>query len=226
QMVNAVGLGPTIALIDPLLIRLMPPHIAAWTGWDAFAHEFEGYLGRVHLPEAAALCLKTIQLVAENLREFVYNRMNHVACENMCYAESIMRISIAMGSGPSILHGFATHIGAITDCHHGRVIAMMTLPTQRYNEAALPDRFAEMAGAMGVDTKGMTRMQAADKWFDEVERLLADLNIKTGHLHEQVGLQQEDLEDLANRMSKGFYKESNPRDTVFDEMLALLESMM
>jgi hypothetical protein len=31
---------------------------------------------------------------------------------------------------------------------------------------------------------------------DEVERLLADLDIKTGHLNEQFGLQQKDLEHI------------------------------
>ncbi|MFC1933001.1 iron-containing alcohol dehydrogenase [Chloroflexota bacterium] len=223
---TAPGVYPTIALIDPLLIRLMPPHIAAWTGWDAFAHAFEGYLARVHLPEAAAVCSKVVELIAENLREFVYNRMNHVACENMCYAESIPRITIGLAASPGILHGVATKIGGLTDCHHGRVIAMMTLPTQRYNEAALPDRYAEMAGAMGVDTRGMTKMKAADKWFDEVERLLADLNIKTGHLNEQVGLQQKDLKDIAASLSSGFAREGNPRTIEFDDALQLLEDMV
>jgi hypothetical protein len=47
---------------------------------------------------------------------------------------------------------------------------------------------------MGVDTRGMTRIQAADRWFDEVERLLKDLKIESGHLNRQVGLKHEDLE--------------------------------
>ena len=70
--------------------------------------------------------------------------------------------------------------------------AVVPLPLERYNQPSCPDKFAEMAEAMGADTRGLTKMQASDKWFDEIERLLDDLNIRTGHLNEQFGLQKRD----------------------------------
>lgn len=87
-----------------------------------------------------------------------------------------------------------------------------------------------MARAMGVDTRGMTVIQASDKWSDEVERLLADLNIQTGHLSQQFGVQKKELEDLvtttATRYSKGRMSESNPREFNFEEGIRLLKSML
>jgi alcohol dehydrogenase class IV len=83
-----------------------------------------------------------------------------------------------------------------------------------------------MAGAMGVDTRGMTSMQAADKWFDEVERLLTDLDIKTGHLYEQLGFQRKDVEHIVTIYSNDFCKEGNPRDFNFGECVELLESVL
>jgi alcohol dehydrogenase class IV len=53
-----------------------------------------------------------------------------------------------------------------------------------------------MEVAMGVDIRNMTVMQAADKWFEEIERLLKDLDIKSGHLNEQFGLQRKDLQHI------------------------------
>jgi alcohol dehydrogenase class IV len=220
------ALAPNIALVDPLLIRLMPQNIAAWTGYDAFAHGFDSFLSRIQSHFTLAISLWTIKLVSENLREFAHNRMNHVACENMCWAENMMVAGLHLGGGAGIVHGVGHQIGALTDAHHGRINAVVTLPLQRYNEATCPDKFGEMARAMGVDTRGLTKMQAADKWFDEVERLLADLDIKTGHLNEQFGLQEKDLEHIVKICSNDWCSEGNPRAFDHDEYLTLLKGML
>ena len=219
-------LAPTAALIDPLLIRLMPQNITAWTGFDAFAHAFEGFLSRIHSNYTAAISLRIIKMVAENLREFTYNRMNNVACEQMCWAANMAVAGLHFGGGVGIVHGIGLQLSALTDCHHGHVNAILTLPLERANEASCPDKFAEMATAMGVDVKGMTRIQAADKWFDEVERLLKDLNIETGNLNKQLGFQKKDMEHVVNIYSSDFIQEGNPRDVGYDECFKLLEGML
>jgi alcohol dehydrogenase class IV len=220
------ALAPNIALVDPLLIRLMPQNIAAWTGYDAFAHGFDSFLSKIQSQYTLAISLWTIKLVAENLREFAYNRMNHVACENMCWAENMMVAGLHLGGGAGIVHAIGHQIGALTDAHHGLLNAVVTLPLQRYNEATCPDKFAAMVRAMGVDTRGMTKMQAADKWFDEVERLLADLNIRTGHLNEQFGLQEKDLGHIVEICSNDWCSEGNPRAFDYNEYLTLLKGML
>ena len=125
------------------------------------------------------------------------------------------------------LHEIATQIGGITDCHHGQAIAITTLPTQRCNEPMVPERFGEMASVMGVDTRGMTSVQASDKWFDEIERMLADLDIRTGHLNEQFGLERKDIEHIViNQYSNDFAREGNPKDYNFEECVKLLKDLL
>jgi alcohol dehydrogenase class IV len=226
QLLLVPGAAPTAALIDPLLVRLMPQNIAAWTGFDALAHAFESFICRIQAAHSLSLQLGVMKLVAENLREFTYNRMNHTACENMCWAESMAGVGLTLGAGAGIVHGLGVAFGAVTGCHHGLANAVMTIPAERYNQPACPDRFAEMARAMGADTLGLTKMQAADKWFEEIERLLADLNIRTGHLNEQFGLRQEDVKHIVTVYSNDFGREGNPRDFDFDECIQLLESML
>jgi alcohol dehydrogenase class IV len=227
QLVIVPGLAPKIALIDPLLVRLMPQRFAAWTGFDALTHAFESYISRMRSHYNWAIQLRAMKLVAENLREFTYNRMNHVACENMCWAENMSDIGIGFGGGAGIVHGFGHGLSSLYGVHHGLANAVVTLPLERYNEPACPDKFAEMAGAMGVDTRGMTKMQAADKWFDEIERLLKDLNIETGNLNKQFGLQKKDVEHIVtNQYANDFAREGNPRDFVFEDCVKLLEGML
>jgi formaldehyde dismutase / methanol dehydrogenase len=225
QGIEMEGAPCTAALIDPLLIRLMPRQIAAWTGWDAFTHAFESFTSRIRSPYTRAIQLGTIQMISENLREFVNNRMNQAACETMCWAESMGSIGMNFGGGGGIVHGLGGGLNNLTDCHHGQANAVVTVPAERYNESSCPDRFAEMAKAMGVDIRGMSRMQAADKWFDEVERFLSDLNIETGHLHDRFGIQHESLEGIASGYGKSVGSQGNPRDYNFEETMGILESL-
>jgi alcohol dehydrogenase class IV len=226
QSALIAGAAPSLSIVDPLLVRLMPQKYAAWTGFDALSHGFEAFLSKLLVQHSAAMELRLMKLVAENLREFAHNRMNHKACEMMCWAASMGGVAIGFGAGAGIVHGLAHQIGAITDCHHGLSNAVVTLTLERYNESACPEKFAEMARAMGVDTTGMTKWQAADKWFDETERLLADLNIKSGHLNEQFGLQQKDLEHIVEIYSNDWCSEGNPREFNREECLNLLKSML
>lgn len=227
QLVIVPGLAPSIALIDPYLVRLMPQNLAAWTGFDAFAHAFESCVSRMSSGYNPAIMLRVVKLVAENLREFSYNRMNHVACENMCWAESMASVGLGFGGGVGIVHGLGHGLSVLHDCHHGLANAVVTIPLERYNEPSRPNQFAEMAEAMGVDTRGLTKMQAADKWFDETERLLSDLNIRTGNLNEQFGLQKKDVKHIVKwQYANDFAREGNPRDFNFDDCVRLLEDML
>jgi alcohol dehydrogenase class IV len=172
-----------------------------------------------------------VKLVAENLREFAYNRMNYQACEAMCWASSMGGLALAFGGGPGgrfSVHGFGHHVGAVTDGHHGFVNGALTIPIEKHNENLFPEKFAEMARTMGVDTRGMTKMQAADKWFDEMERLLTDLNIKSGHLNEQFGLKLADLDHIIDTVLNDFmiHVEKKEEKAYRVEAHKLLESML
>jgi len=224
--VDVKGGTPTVALIDPLFVRMMPATFAAWTGWDAFSHAFESFLNRIQVPGTHAMQLGTMKLIAENIREFATNRMNHVACERMCHAESMAGVGLILGGGVGIVHGLGNGIGGVTDRHHGFINALMTPAAMRYNAPACPDLFAEMAGAIGIDTRGMTRMQAVDRCLDEIDRMLADLKIKPGHLQEQLGLNQEGAEFVVNQYAKGRLKDTNPAEFNYDEVKKLLEDLM
>lgn len=215
-----------MAIVDPLIIRMMPKHIAAQTGFDAFSHGFEAYVSRLSSQHGGAMELRVLKLVSQNLREFVYNRMNHKACEMMCWAANMGGVAISFGSGAGIVHGLGHQISALTDCHHGLINAVITLNLERYNEAACPEKFADMAQAMGVDTRGMTAMQAADRWFDEVERLIKDLGIESNNLTRQFGLQKKDVEHIVKIYANDFANEGNPKDLNSDDCRRLLENML
>jgi alcohol dehydrogenase class IV len=221
------GLAPTTAIYDPYLVRIMPQHIAAQTGFDALSHAFESYVARLSTPFNQGVMIHAIKLIAENLREFSANRMNYKACENMCWAACMAGVGLGFGGGVGLVHGLGHGLSVLCNVHHGLANAAVALGMERYNQSACPDRFGEMAWAMGVDTNGLSKMQASDKWFDEIERLLGDLDIQSGHLSEQFGLKKEDCPHIVtHQYANDFAREGNPRDYVFDDCVKLLEDQL
>jgi formaldehyde dismutase / methanol dehydrogenase len=225
-LVSAPNIQSTIAIIDPLLARLQPRNVAAWTGFDAMAHGVEAFVTKVQGPYAHGMLLRCVELVYKNLREFAYNRMNSIACERMCWAATMGGIAIGFGAGAGIVHGLGHQISALTDCHHGRINAVMMLAGERYNQPAIIEKLAALTRAMGIDTTGMTEWEAADCWFDEIEQLLKDLEITPGCISEQFGVQEKDLEHIINVYHNDFCSQGNPREFNHDEILALLKRVM
>jgi len=225
-LASAPNIPSALAIVDPLLARLQPRHVAAWTGFDAMAHGIEAFVTKVQGPYAHGMLLRCVELVSKNLREFVYNRMNNVACERMCWAATMGGIAIGFGAGAGIIHGLGHQISALSDCHHGRINAVMMLAGERYNQPAITEKLAALTRAMGVDTTGMTKWEAADRWFDEIEQLLDDLEIQPGCIGEQFGIEEKDLEHIVNVYHNDFCSQGNPRDFDHDEILALLKRVL
>lgn len=225
-LVSAPNIHSTIAIVDPLLARLQPKNYAAWTGFDAMAHGFEAFVTKVQGPYAYGILLRAIQLISENLRDFTFNRMNNTACERMCWAATMGGIAIGFGAGAGIVHGLGHQISALTDCHHGLINAVLALPGERYNQPSAIDKFAAMTRAMGIDTRNMTELQAADRWFDEIESLLKDLKITTGQLNKQFGLQEKDLDHIVKVYSNDFCSQGNPKEFNYEETINLLKSTL
>ncbi|OGO06849.1 MAG: hypothetical protein A2Y92_00025 [Chloroflexi bacterium RBG_13_57_8] len=225
-LVSAPNIHSTLAVIDPLLARLQPRDVAAWTGFDAMAHGIEAFVTKVQGPYAHGLLLRCVELVSKNLREFVYNRMDHDACERICWAATMGGIAIGFGAGAGIVHGLGHQISALTDCHHGRINAVMMLAGERYNQPAIIGKLAALTRAMGVDTTGLTEWEAAERWFDEMEQLLDDVGIIPGHLGEQFGVKESDLDKIVRVYANDFCSQGNPREFNFDEVIEVLKDAL
>lgn len=66
-------------------------------------------------------------------------------------------------------------------------------------------------------------MQEADKWFDEIERLLKAVEIKPENLHEQFGLKREDFPHIAKIYANNICIQGKPRVYNYDETAKPLE---
>ncbi len=220
------GLSPNMAITDPLLVRMMPKDIAAQTGFDALTHAFESYVARMPSQFNRGLQLKAMDLIFNNIREFSYHRMDDKACEAMCWASSVSAMGLVSGGSVGIVHGMSHGLSVLYGAHHGLASATVAVAGERYNQPVCHEKFGEMARAMGIDTTGLTKTQASDVWFDEIERLLEDLGIESGNLNKQFGFKKEDADHIIKwQYANDFAREGNPRDFDYDECVKLLESL-
>jgi len=219
------GVAPAVGINDPVFTRMQPNNLVAWTGMDALCHAVEPFVGRLNLPVSHATSVRSIKLIAENLREAYANPWNEKALENMIWAQMIASMSYNMGGGMGMVHGLAHMVSVIKDQHHGLTNAIMMLPVERFNMVAAPERFGEIATAFGVDTRGMTKIQAAERALDEMEKLRNDVGITDISL-KQFNFTDADVEHTVKWALNDLSYEANPRDMKADDIRKIMKSMM
>jgi methanol:N,N-dimethyl-4-nitrosoaniline oxidoreductase len=76
-----------------------------------------------------------------------------------------------------IIHSLSHAFCAYYDIHHGLNNGVGLPRVWEYNVPSSPQKFADMAQALGEDTTGLSRISAADRAIDAVIRLVKDVGI-------------------------------------------------
>lgn len=220
---------PSVGISDPAVMRCMPEHLAAATGIDAFVHALEGYVSRLGNQISKGVAWRCAKLVWENLPEFTYNRWNDKASEAMCWAAVLGGMSFALGGGTGQIHGLAHQLSALEqNMHHGLTNAIMMVPVTRRNYIGAPESYAEFGQfCLGIDTKGMSRIQAAEAAVDRMEYLrnavgITDEKIKLS----SYGITEEDCKHMTRYSINSLCYEGNVRDWTEKDSLEVYKSLL
>lgn len=166
----------SLAIDDPVMYYQTPIDFTAQCGFDVLAHASEPYTSRLNFPPSLGSALQAIELTAQNLREATWNPQDLPGREGMMYAQYIAAQAFNSG-GLGIIHSISHAVSAFYDLHHGLNNAIALPRVWAFNMPVMYKRFADIAGAMGVDTHGMTDVQAADAALAASIRLLRDVGI-------------------------------------------------
>jgi len=181
------------AYVDPLLTVTVPPAVTAATGMDALTHCIEEYANRFAHPVIDLYALQGVRLIASNLLRAVENGDDLDA-----------RASVALGSlygglglgpvGTGAVHALAYPLGGEFHVAHGVSNALLLPHVIESALPAAPQRYADIALAMGVEP--------GDSPTETAQRGVA----RIWELSEQVG--------IPSRMSElGIPEEAIPRMT-------------
>lgn len=217
------SLVPDIAIVDPELVQTMDAKLAAATGLDAFTHGIESYVSRAATPLTDIHALKSIQLASRNLRQAVTVRHDMEANTNM----SMASLTAGLAFSNAILgatHAMTHQVDGLIDQHHGETNASILPHVMEFNLSACPERFRDIAEAMGEQVTGMSTMAAAEQSVVAVQQLITDIGLAKGL--RDIGLSDEFIPLLSKNALNDACLVTNPRQADQDDIAAIFRRCM
>jgi acetaldehyde dehydrogenase/alcohol dehydrogenase len=230
------ALTPSVAIIDPELTASLPRAIAADSGFDALTHAIEAYVSVYANDFTDGLALHAIRLIFANLERSV-NHADLDARERMHNAGTIA--GMAFGSAfLGIVHAMAHTLGATYRVAHGRTNAVLLPHVIRYNGMTpsklsgwpkyeyyrAPERFAEIAGMLGLPAA--TAAEGVAALAEAVERLRDAVGIEPSFA--TLGVDEAAFLAALPQQALNAYKDqcapANPRMPMLDDMRQLMRA--
>jgi alcohol dehydrogenase class IV len=225
MLIASPYLIPRLALLDPLLTRQMPPQITAATGIDALTHAIEAYVSIKAQPLSDTLALDAIRLISGNLRQAWANGDNLEARSNMMVGalEAGMAFS---NSSVALVHGMARPIGAYFHIPHGVSNAVLLPTVMEFSIPGNPQRYADIAKAMGEITEGLSTLDAAYLAAKALKRLNGDLKIPSLR---ELGVDEKKFNAVVIQMAADALASgspgNNPRKATQEEIVELYKKV-
>lgn len=214
---------PNVAINDPELMISMPVALTAATGMDALTHAIEAYVSTIATPVTDSAAIKAIELIGKYLRPAVANGKNLEARDKMAYAEFLAGMAFNNAS-LGFVHAMAHQLGGFYDLPHGVCNAILLPHVERFNMIACPERFVDIAIALGENVKGLSTMEAADVALEAIQRLSQDIGIPSGL--KELGVKEEDLPILAENAIKDACGLTNPRKATKEDIIQIFKNAM
>ncbi len=216
-------LVPDAVYIDPVLTVTLPSRLTAETGMDALCHCVEAFTNKFAHPAVDTYALRGIGLIAENLEK---------ACKNGADMEA--RSALALGSmyggmvlGPvntSAVHALSYGLGGKFHVPHGLANAILLPEVLRFNMSADVKRHAELAIALGIESKENDEATAL-AGIEKIEAISKACGIPQ-HLTE-IGITEEVLPELADiAMNVTRLLNNNPRVVTKEDAIAIYKKLL
>lgn len=221
---NSKYLLPDVAILDPTLTESMPPGLTAATGIDALTHAVESYSSLDHSPPSDAFSYYAIKIIFENLPRAFEDGKDLEARGYMLIAASLGGIALSTTMSIGACHAMAHAAGGVCSIPHGIANAIILPVVMEYNLEHCPDRYADLAPAVGVDTSDMDQAGAAAKVISTISGFIARFGLP-GSLKE-AGADPSLAERMTEEAMGDGQMYSNPHEADPDEIQGLFEKLL
>ncbi|MFW5498075.1 MULTISPECIES: iron-containing alcohol dehydrogenase [unclassified Maridesulfovibrio] len=188
---------PTISIVDPELMVSVPPRTTAYTGIDTFFHAVETFLSTAHQPMSDMLALEAVHLSSHYLPMAIAEGENIEARTVMAWS------STAAGMCETLSRCISQHAlehalsAKYPELPHGLGLAKLSVPYFKRLIPESPERFEDLAMAMGYDTQQFDENMRATVFLEGLRSLLE----RTGFNEESLkdyGAKEEDVAELVD----------------------------
>lgn len=149
---GAECLVPVLSIVDPELMKTVPPKYTAYQGFDALFHNTEVMMSRGVNVFSEAIALSAIENIAKYLPRAVKDGNDIEACEHVAYASTVAGITMQLTSTTaqhSMEHAMSAYHHNLP---HGAGLIMISVEFARYfiEKHACDGQFIKMARVMGI----------------------------------------------------------------------------
>ncbi len=229
------ALKPDVAILDPALVKSVPPSIVADTGMDVLTHALEAYVSTKANEFTDALAQKAALLVLRYLRPSFEDNSNEEARAMMHYASTLAGLAFDAAS-LGLNHAIAHNIGGKFHVPHGRTNAILLPYVLEYN-AELTDfqqkeysratekyaDFAAMAGFGGMNTRASVK-----NLIYQVQKLQKQLKMPVNF--RECGIKTTDFTKEMDAIIVGAKEDAcirtNPREAEESDIRTILKKVM
>ncbi|WP_320170292.1 iron-containing alcohol dehydrogenase [Maridesulfovibrio sp.] len=214
---------PVISIVDPELMVSVPPRMTAYTGIDAFFHAVETFVSTQHQPISDMLALEAVHLISNYLPMAIAEGDNIEARTVMAWSSTAAGMCETLSrciSQHSLEHALSAKYPELP---HGLGLAKLSVPYFKRLIPGAPERFEDLAMAMGYDTGEFDENMRATVFLEGLRSLLErsgfnDESLKT------YGLKQEDVPELVNiaQETMGKLFECTPAEMTTEELECIL----
>jgi alcohol dehydrogenase class IV len=143
---------PDLVILDPVMVKDMPPTITAETGMDALTHAIEGYCTTYRTRFTDGPGIMAVRSVFEFLPLSYKDGSDMEARQEMQWAATQAGLCMS-GGNAGVAHSLAHSLGGLFHTPHGRTVGLFLPYTMEYQANGPEDtkaRYAEIARFCGI----------------------------------------------------------------------------
>ena len=216
------ALFPELAVIDPELMKTVPPKYTAYQGFDALFHSTECYISTAANLMSDMYAISAIDNIGKYLCRAVKDGEDFEAREHLAFANTLSGVVMTI-SGCTSEHSLEHAMSAYhQDLPHGAGLIMISKAYYRHfiRAHACDERFIDMARALGVKDA-----RNPEEFITALERLQKECGVDNLSMS-SFGIKREELEAIAfnARETMGGLFESDPCALSHADCVEILEA--
>jgi 1,3-propanediol dehydrogenase/alcohol dehydrogenase len=222
MLIGGENCVPEVAILDPLVTLTMPPKVTGTTGIDALTHAIEAFISTKAQPLTNVFALKAINLISQNLVKAMKNGDNLEARSNMLLGQMYAGLAFSNAS-VALVHSMSRPLGAYFGIPHGMANAILLPKVMEFNRSACPEKFAEVAKAMGENIDNLTIREASMKAIQAIINLYDDTALpKTLSV---IGVTKDKIPVMAQDAFNSGSTSFNPCKPKLEDIISLYEDI-
>jgi len=171
-----ISLYPVVTLLDPKITDSLPINYTIGSGFAILANAIELYISTSSTPISDALAISAIEIMGNNLKQIFQHKDDLTARSNIMMASLLVSMA-CLTSKLGTCEAMALALSSKDTIYKNIAHAIMLPHVMEFNLTAIPNKYVQIARALGEEVTKVTVVEAAIKAIEGVRKMLFDLKV-------------------------------------------------